>query len=162
MWKESDGTTDVSGNFAASTVYKAVVSLTAKPDFTFTGVGANTFVYTGATSIGNPAGTDDTMTVTITFPATAAPGLRYVKASPGGLGTGSSWEHASDDLQKMIDEARADKAENGAITAIVRVAAGTYTPRYAPSSTGVSLPDGDLEANSRTARDKTFIRAEGV
>jgi membrane carboxypeptidase/penicillin-binding protein PbpC len=57
------------GAFAASTVYKAVLTLTAKTGFTFTGVAENSFAYSGATSVGNAAGSG---TVTITFPATAA------------------------------------------------------------------------------------------
>ncbi len=67
-WYESDGTTPVTGNFAASTVYIAKVSLTAKTGYTLTGVGANTFTYTGAT-VTNSA---DSGVVTAVFPATAA------------------------------------------------------------------------------------------
>jgi hypothetical protein len=72
-WKKWDGTssTNFSGNFAPSTVYQATVSLTAKTGFTFTGVNANSFTYTGTTAT-NPAGSRNTITVTITFPATAA------------------------------------------------------------------------------------------
>jgi uncharacterized repeat protein (TIGR02543 family) len=72
-WKKWDGTssTNFSGNFAPSTVYQAMVSLTAKTGFTFTGVNANSFIYTGTTAT-NPAGSRNTITVTITFPATAA------------------------------------------------------------------------------------------
>jgi hypothetical protein len=50
-------------------VYKAVVTLTAKAGWTFDGVGANSFIYTGAVEISNAANSG---TVTITFPATAA------------------------------------------------------------------------------------------
>jgi hypothetical protein len=67
-WQTQDGTAH-SGAFAASTVYKAIVTLTAKSGFTFTGVAANSFRYTGATEITNAA---DSGTVTISFPATAA------------------------------------------------------------------------------------------
>jgi hypothetical protein len=67
VW-QSDGGTDVTENFAEGGVYKAVVTLTAKAGFTFDGVGANSFVYTGAT-VTNAA---DSGTVTITFPAAAA------------------------------------------------------------------------------------------
>jgi hypothetical protein len=69
-WFESDGTTSVAGNFAASTVYVAKVTLTAKSSgYTLTGVGENSFTYTGATSIANEA---DSGVVTITFSATEA------------------------------------------------------------------------------------------
>jgi predicted small secreted protein len=70
-WKEDEGDRAVSGNFKANTVYKAVVTLTKKSGYTFSGVGENSFAYTGATSVTNPAGsTETTLTVTITFPAT--------------------------------------------------------------------------------------------
>jgi hypothetical protein len=79
-WKENDGTTGVDGNFAASTVYKAVITLTVKEGFTFTGF-AGTFTYSGATV--SRAGT----VVTITFPATAkdfAAIRDYLAAAEGG------------------------------------------------------------------------------
>jgi hypothetical protein len=58
-----------SGAFAPATVYKAVLTLTAKTGYTFEGVAANSFSYTGATSVANAVNSG---TVTITFPATAA------------------------------------------------------------------------------------------
>jgi hypothetical protein len=58
-----------SGAFAASTEYRAVLTLTAKSGFTFTGLAANSFSYTEATSVTNDANSG---TVTITFPATDA------------------------------------------------------------------------------------------
>jgi hypothetical protein len=68
VWKTAeDG--EVSGNFAAGTVYKAVLTLTAKTGYTFTGLGADAFTYTGATSVTNTANSG---TLTISFPATAA------------------------------------------------------------------------------------------
>jgi hypothetical protein len=70
VWQTADGTAH-SGAFAASTVYQAVVTLTAKSGHTFAGLGANSFSYAGATSVTNPAGSG---IVTITFPATAAEG----------------------------------------------------------------------------------------
>ncbi|MDR1931265.1 MAG: right-handed parallel beta-helix repeat-containing protein, partial [Spirochaetales bacterium] len=56
-------------------------------------------------------------------------GELYVKQ--GAAGSGLSWDDASGDLQKMMDEAAELKAA-GALSAIVRVAAGTYTPIYQP------------------------------
>jgi hypothetical protein len=70
-WQTSDGTTH-SGVFAASTVYKAVVSLTAQTGYTFTGLGTNAFTHTGAATVSNAAGSGATLTVTITFPVTGA------------------------------------------------------------------------------------------
>jgi uncharacterized protein with FMN-binding domain len=68
-WFESDGTTSVSGTFAALTVYKAVLTLTAKTGYTFTGIAADAFSYTGATAVTNAAGSG---TVTIEFAATGS------------------------------------------------------------------------------------------
>ncbi|GHV32493.1 hypothetical protein AGMMS4952_22930 [Spirochaetia bacterium] len=67
-WKTNAGAAH-SGAFAASTVYKAEVTLTAKTGYTFTGVAANSFTHTGATTITNAVNSG---TVTITFLATAA------------------------------------------------------------------------------------------
>jgi hypothetical protein len=67
-WQTSGGAAHT-GAFAASTVYKAVVTLAVKTGYTFDGVAAGSFSYTGATEISNAA---DSGTVTITFPATAA------------------------------------------------------------------------------------------
>jgi hypothetical protein len=69
-WQTQSGTPH-SGAFAASTVYRAVVMLIAKTGYTFNGVAADSFTYTGATSVTNAANSG---TVTITFPATAADG----------------------------------------------------------------------------------------
>jgi hypothetical protein len=158
-WKESDGTA-VSGNFVAARVYKAVVTLSAKAEYSFAGLAANVFTYTGSPTavVSNPAGTGATITVTISFPA---PGLRYVKESPAGEGTGFSWGDASSDLQKMMDQAGADKVADNNITAIVRVAEGTYKPLYAPATDGSSTTDFATYA-TLTDRDKTFILRSGV
>jgi hypothetical protein len=67
LWQTADGAA-ISGNFAAETVYKAVVFLTANYGYTFAGVAANAFSYTGAT-VTNAANSG---TVTISFPATDA------------------------------------------------------------------------------------------
>jgi hypothetical protein len=162
-WQDAGGT-PVGGNFAASTVYRAVVTLTAKDGLTFDGVGANVFSYSGieASKVTSPAGTGAAMVVTIEFPATAALGLYYVKTSPAGLEDGSSWDNASDDLQAMIDAAGADKLENNSITAIVRVAAGTYKPRYAPAANGDSVPETGFVDHALSHQDRTFILRPGV
>jgi hypothetical protein len=67
-WQKGDGSS-FSGNFAAATVYQAVLSLAAKTGYTFTGVPADSFTYSGAT-VTNPAGDSSAITVTIAFPAT--------------------------------------------------------------------------------------------
>jgi hypothetical protein len=47
--------------------------LTTTTGYTFVGVGANSFSYTGATSITNVAGSGGTISITIIFPATVSP-----------------------------------------------------------------------------------------
>ena len=66
-WFESDGTTAVDGDFEATTVYKAIVTLTAKAKYTMTGVAANSFTYTGSTV----TNLINSGIATIAFPATA-------------------------------------------------------------------------------------------
>jgi predicted outer membrane repeat protein len=162
-WKENDGITGVGSVFTAPGVYKAVVTLRAVPGHSFAGLTANVFTYSSSPTakVTNPAGTGTTMTVVITFPL-PEPGLRYVKESPAGLGNGITWDNASGDLQKMLDEAHADKQAHSSISAIVRVAAGTYKPLYAPSPGGASVSDAQLGDYYLTARDKTFILRPGV
>jgi len=55
--------------FAASTTYTATITLTAKSGYTLTGVAANFFTVTGATTDTNTAGSG---VITADFPATAA------------------------------------------------------------------------------------------
>jgi hypothetical protein len=76
-WKTSGGAAH-SGVFAPSMVYRAVITLTAKSGYTFTGVTANSFTYTGAT-VTNAANSG---TVTITFPETAGPNANIPIGNP--------------------------------------------------------------------------------
>jgi hypothetical protein len=69
-WYTNGGAAFTGPTFAASTVYRALVTLSAKSGYTFTGVAADRFTYTGATAT-NAANSG---TVTITFPATVAVG----------------------------------------------------------------------------------------
>jgi hypothetical protein len=78
-WKTGNDQTH-SGAFAPGTVYKAVLTLTAQPGYTFTGVTANCFTYIGAASVTNAAGSG---TVTITFPPTANTGFTIGDPSVG-------------------------------------------------------------------------------
>jgi formylglycine-generating enzyme required for sulfatase activity len=82
VWKESDGRTDAPATFALLTFYKAIVTLTADTGFTFTGLGADSFSYTGA-SVSHLAGNGTSLEVTITFPAT----MSVLTSIPGGTVT---------------------------------------------------------------------------
>jgi hypothetical protein len=70
VWKDLADNA-VTGEFYVAASYKAIVILTAKPGFTFQGIGADFFQYRGAVSVKNAANSG---TVTITFPPTAAAG----------------------------------------------------------------------------------------
>jgi parallel beta-helix repeat protein len=67
-WQTASGGA-VSGTFAAGTVYKAVLGLQAHGAYTFAGLGADAFGFSGATSV-TAAVTGQTATVTVIFPAT--------------------------------------------------------------------------------------------
>ncbi|MDR2404174.1 MAG: hypothetical protein LBD78_09110, partial [Spirochaetaceae bacterium] len=77
-WKESDGAPIATGVFGGNKVYKAVVTLTVKTDYVFTGVAENSFTYSGATVV-NAA---DSGVVTITFPVTETQSITGVTVSP--------------------------------------------------------------------------------
>jgi hypothetical protein len=81
---QTEGGAAHTGAFAADTVYRAALTLTAKSGYTFTGVWADSFTYSGVTWITNAANSG---TVTITFPATAAVGdadFQFSFTGPGG------------------------------------------------------------------------------
>jgi hypothetical protein len=67
-------------NFAAGTAYRAVVTLAAKPGWTFGGLGENAFSYSGATSISNGPGSG---VVAIVFSPTPKPPSNWMAISPG-------------------------------------------------------------------------------
>jgi len=70
--EQYSGTVTWNGNpltFAASTVYTAKITLTAKDGFTLQGVSANFFTVDGATSVNNAANSGD---ITAVFPSTDA------------------------------------------------------------------------------------------
>lgn len=62
--------------YAASTVYTATITLTAKPGYTLTGVAANSFTVSGATTVTNAV---DSGVVTAVFPVTSAAPLTRVE-----------------------------------------------------------------------------------
>jgi hypothetical protein len=92
--------------------------------------------------------------------ARAISGYRYVASPYYGhvSGNGLSWATASNDLQKMIDQAYAIEQEYGT-DGVVYVAGGTYKPQYAPGPDGTSVSPG---TSGTTAKDATFILRQGV
>jgi hypothetical protein len=71
-WQYADNS-PVGVDFDDGKGIKALVTLTAKTGYTFTGVNADTFTYTGSASVSNPAGNGAIMKVTITFNALDVP-----------------------------------------------------------------------------------------
>jgi hypothetical protein len=68
-WFESNGTTPLVGNFVASTVYIAKITINAKAPYSLLGTPANTFIVEGATVVTNPVNSGE---ITAVFPATGA------------------------------------------------------------------------------------------
>jgi transcriptional antiterminator Rof (Rho-off) len=137
-WQTAGGAAHT-GAFAASTVYKAVVTLTAQSGYTFTGVAANSFTYSGATSVANNANSG---IVTITFPATGA------AIPPAEVPIGSP------SVKLYLDGGTTALTHNGT-TSITR-GAGTYTVGIAAGSYTAIL--WRLNGNELpTARDRTSV-----
>lgn len=85
-------------------------------------------VYGSEDMAGNPRISGDRISVgAYEYQYLPATRIRYVKPTATGTGDGSSWDNASGDLQKMID----DLADNNVSqqTGEVWVAAGTYKPQ---------------------------------
>ena len=84
-------------------------------------------VYGSKDMAGNPRISGDRISVgAYEYQYLPATRIRYVKPTATGTGDGSSWDNASGDLQKMIDElAESTPSQTGEVW----VAAGTYTPQ---------------------------------
>lgn len=84
-------------------------------------------VYGSEDMAGNPRISGDSISVgAYEYQYLPATRIRYVKPTATGTGDGSSWDNASGDLQKMIDElAESTPSQTGEVW----VAAGTYTPQ---------------------------------
>lgn len=84
-------------------------------------------VYGSEDMAGNPRISGDRISVgAYEYQYLPATRIRYVKPTATGTGDGSSWDNASGDLQKMIDElAESTPSQTGEVW----VAAGTYTPQ---------------------------------
>lgn len=85
-------------------------------------------VYGSEDMAGNPRISDDRISVgAYEYQYLPATRIRYVKPTATGTGDGSSWDNASGDLQKMIDELADNNVSQQA--GEVWVAAGTYKPQ---------------------------------
>lgn len=85
-------------------------------------------VYGSEDMAGNPRISDDRISVgAYEYQYLPATRIRYVRPTATGTGDGSSWDNASGDLQKMIDELADNNVSQQA--GEVWVAAGTYKPQ---------------------------------
>lgn len=85
-------------------------------------------VYGSEDMAGNPRISGDSISVgAYEYQYLPATRIRYVKPTATGTGDGSSWDNASGDLQKMIDELADNNVSQQA--GEVWVAAGTYKPQ---------------------------------
>ncbi|MDR0623981.1 MAG: bacterial Ig-like domain-containing protein [Treponema sp.] len=140
-----------------------VITLTVTPDPGWVLQAGSLKVNNGAVSVDGSGST-----YTFTMPAAgvtvdavfinASP--RYVTVSGAGTKDGFSWANASDDLQKMMDELAAIPSTYTG-SRIVHVAAGTYTPQYAPAPDGSRTTDF-VTYSDLTDEDKTFMLRQGV
>jgi hypothetical protein len=129
-------------------VYSARVTLTAKTGYTFAGLAANSFTYTGATSVTNSANSG---TVTITFPATEA--LSPVSDLTGTAGDGQV-------TLNWTDPADADLAS---IAISWTPGDGTASvPKGTQPYTVTGLTNGTAYTFTLTAVDTARNRSEGV
>jgi hypothetical protein len=145
------------------------VGVTVTPGDTRT-LKSGTLRYSDGTNDTSITGTDPDYTFVmpnadVTVQAEFYQFVRYGKA--GGAGDGLSWETASDDIQKMMDELRVislDNATGYTGPYIVKLGAGTYKPKYEPMVPSVPavLENYAYNESPGDTRDKAFILREGV
>ncbi|MDR2376830.1 MAG: right-handed parallel beta-helix repeat-containing protein [Treponema sp.] len=83
--------------------------------------------------------------------------VRYVKTSGTSTGDGLSWETASNDLQKMMDELKTSSLTAGYYgSCIVKLGAGTYKPQWEPMVPSSSV-DPYVRSTPTDPRDAAFI-----
>jgi hypothetical protein len=90
----------------------------------------------------------------VTVYAEFVKGVRYVRE--GGSGDGTSWNKASGDLQKMMDELWVQYTDYPNYPYTVKVGAGTYKPQHMPE---IPASPGSYTAGGS---DAAFILREGV
>jgi len=130
---------DTPSTFAASTVYTATITLTAKAGYTLTGVAADFFTVAGATSDTNLVNSG---VVTVVFPATgAAPDTINLAAIPGLTApvTGATpLTTVGANTQYTGTVAWSPAVSNMFISNTVYTATITLTPQFGYTLTGVS------------------------
>ena len=101
--------------FLGGTSYTAHVSLTAKPGYTFSGLGANSFSFAGA-SVTHAAGSGNTLSAAVTFPTTAAKELASIAVTTPPDKTGYKYGEIFDPTGMVVKATYDDGTENPAFT----------------------------------------------
>ncbi|XOQ48503.1 MAG: hypothetical protein ACFWUM_06240 [Eubacteriales bacterium] len=102
--------------FLGGTVYTATITLTAKPGYTFSSLGANSFTLTGASSVTHDAGSGNTLTVTVTFPSTEARTLASIAVTTPPTKTVYKYGESFDPTGIVVKAIYDDDTENPAFT----------------------------------------------
>jgi hypothetical protein len=94
-------------------------------------------------------------------------GIRYVTRYGAGDWDGTSWENASNDVQKMMDELAAASLDGTAGYTgpyIVKLGAGSHRPKYEPMvpANPAVLDNYAYNDSPEDARDRAFILRPGV
>ena len=118
--------------FTADVRYQAVVELTVKPGFTFTGVKNEDITYAGYTVVVSE-NTGDRLTVFVTFPPIASPGTKTVTV---GIQNGILIEGIQGSVSFPVTTAN--------------ISNGTYTPTVANLPAGVTVSPIVINGNSGT------------
>jgi uncharacterized repeat protein (TIGR02543 family) len=120
------GTVSWSGSpstFAALTIYTATITLTATSGFTLTGVTADFFAVTGATSVTNSA---DSGVITVVFPATGvgAASAAAITTQPVGGASGSLL--GTQPVIRIVDSG-GNTVSSSSVNVVASIASGTGT-----------------------------------
>jgi hypothetical protein len=136
------------------------VTLTVTPD-SDSALKTGGLTYNGSVITGGPPYTFTLSGLDVTVGAEFVQFARYVRA--GGGGDGTSWDNASGDLQGMMDELEAIPSSDYTGPRIVKVAAGTYKPQYAPTDAiSANGTPGRTTMPSTIDRYSMFILRKGV
>ena len=111
------------GKFAAATAYTATITLTPTSGYTLTGVSANFFTVTGATSVTNSANAG---VITAVFAATAAGVATAAAITTQPTGAASGSQLATQPVIRIVD-ASGNTVTSSTVSVVASIASGTGT-----------------------------------
>ncbi|GAB6393309.1 MAG: ZirU family protein [Treponematales bacterium] len=158
VWKYAGGAAFTGSVFAAGTVYKALVTLTAKDGFTFTGVAA--FTHSGATSVSKTISASSAK-VTITFKMTSTVGITGTARVGETLTADTSNLDGSGEISYQWKSAA---SPDGSYTDISGAAASTYTLGTEDAGRYIKVSvtrEGDNESVESAAAGPVTIQISG-